>query len=169
MAIDAGMLMSKFFSIKRYRFLVRTQHRSGSSSEKHSFDGLGERGPLETESVVDEAQAEDATRRIDVQLAVGMMVFRDTDERRAEQAVPEVDIGLGRTNRTEVNIARGTFLTCPTVTYSQPAELCEHFGCWMAWGSRCRRWPSAARIPTGQYELTEHSGRGLDYLVALAA
>jgi hypothetical protein len=95
--------MSEFFPIKRHRFLVRTKHRSASPSEKPSFNGLVECGPLETKCVVDEAQAEDAARRIDVQLAVGMMEFRDTDERRAEQTVPGADIGLARTDQTEVN------------------------------------------------------------------
>jgi hypothetical protein len=138
-AIDAGMVMSKFFPIKRHRFLVRTKHRSGSPSEKQSFNGLDECGPLETKCVVDEAQAKDAARRIDVQLAVGVMGFRDTDERRAEQTVPGADIGLARTDRTEVDIARGTFLPGPAMAYGQPAELCKHFGRWVAWGSRCRQ------------------------------
>ena len=126
------MVMSKFFPIKRHRFLVRTKNRSGSPSEKQSFNGLDDCVPLETKCVVDKAEPEDAARRIDVQLAVGMMEFRDTDERRVEQTVPGADIGLARTDRTEVDIARGTFLPGPAMTYGQLAEPCKHFGRWVA-------------------------------------
>jgi len=131
--------MSEFFAIKCHGFLVRTMHRSGSPSEKQSFNGFVECSPLETKCVVDEAQAEEAARRIGVQFAVGMMEFRYTDERRAEQTVPGVDIGFGRTNRTKVNVAGGTFLASSATTYGQAAELCKHLGRWVACGDRCRQ------------------------------
>ena len=126
------MFMSEFLSVKRHGFLVRTKHRSGSPPKKQPFNGLVECGSLEAKCVVDVAEVVDTARGIDVQLAVAMMDFRNTDERRAEETVPGADIWLARTNLTEVNIARGTLLPGPAMTYGQPAELCKHFGRWMA-------------------------------------
>jgi hypothetical protein len=162
-AVDARMIGRELLPIQGNGFLVRTQHRARSPTEEQPLDRLAEGRALEVEGIMDAAEAAIATRRIDVEFPMRVVDPRDSDERRAEQGVPDGNIGISRTDWTESEIARGALLSCSASADGQSPELCQHLSRRMArWDGRGHR-PAAAWIPTGQDELPEDLRWGLEY------